>query len=340
MFIPSEIIIGNQKIATLFIVAGFSLLYWLFIVWYEGRKDGFESEKILDLAIISIISGAVVFFLYSIVYKNKVVYNPNSLLLKVDYELMTSLFVFFGSLLPVLFFSKRWNWSKYRLFDIYAMAYALFIFLFGLGRYVVYGDLVFLALSALILPFYLQILRFRGYKYPSGVMFSLFVFFLVAFGVVLLRRNGYLLIYGLLFILGVVNLAVRRKLSMYKRNLPIELINKLKSKLIAKDKGLKESQQLLVKEDPYLQEGRASGNSESMDEAILEDYQKNVTDAGIGIVKRLRLQVKKALAAIRVGKYGICEVCGKSIDTARLKAYPEATKCIECASKVVESDNE
>jgi RNA polymerase-binding transcription factor DksA len=241
---------------------------------------------------------------------------------------------------PVLFFSGKWNWSKYRLFDIYAMAFALFIFFFGIGRFLVYGDVIFLTLSALILPFYLLVLRYRGYRFPSGVIFSLFVLFITVFGLIMIRRNGYLLIYGSLFILSIANLIFRRKRSVYKRNLPAELINSIRSKLLAKDRGLKESQQQLIKEDPYLQEDRATANSESMDEAILEDYQKTVTDAGVGIVRRLRVQVKKALAAIKLGKYGICEVCGLPIDEARLRVYPEATTCIDCSTKISEASNE
>lgn len=340
MIIPPEIMIGSQKITTLLVIALLGLLYWIFVVWYEGRKDGFESEKTMDLAFSSMIVASLGFLLYSSLYKQALIYNPNSLFLKLDYELAVSLVAFLASLLPVLALSKKWNWSKYRLLDIYAMAYALFIFLFGLGRFFIYGDLVFLLLSGLILPLYLLVLRYRGYKFPSGVIFSIFVFFLAVFGLIMLRRNGYLLIYGSLFILCIVNLIFRRKRTMYKRNLPAELINSIRSKLLARDKGLKESQQQLIKEDPYLQEDRASGNSESMDEAILEDYQKTVTDAEMGIVKRLRLQVKRALAAIKLGKYGICEVCGNPIDQARLRAYPEATTCIDCSTKISEAGNE
>ena len=340
MLIPSEILIGGHKVATLLIIAALSLLYWVFIVWYEGRKDGFESDKVLDLAATSIIIGSLFLYFYSLLYKHRIVYNPGSPILKLDYELTGSLLVFIGSLLPVLILSNKWSWSKYRLLDIYAMAYYLFIFLFGLGRFVVYLDIKFLGLSALILPFYLLILRYRGYKYPSGVMFSLFTMFLVVFGVAAMRRSGYLLIYGTLFLLSIVNLFFRSRRSMYKRNLPAEFINALKSKLQAKDKNLKDSQQLLIKEDPYLQPDRASGNSEEMDEAILEDYQKSINDAETSIVKRLRNQVKRALAAIRIGRYGICEVCGNPIDKARLQAYPEATTCIDCASKKSESEDE
>jgi RNA polymerase-binding transcription factor DksA len=340
MLIPSEILIGGHKVATLLIIAALSLLYWVFIVWYEGRKDGFESDKVLDLAAASIIFGFLSFYFYSLLYKHKTIYNPGSLLLKLDYELTGSLLTFIGSLVPVLLLSNKWSWSKYRLLDIYAMAYSLFIFLFGLGRFAVYSDVKFLTLSALILSFYVLILRYRGYKYPSGVMFSLFTMFLVIFGVTAMRRNGYLPVYGILLMLSIVNLFFRSRRSMYKRNLPAEFINALRSKLQAKDKSLKNSQQLLIKEDPYLQQDRASGNSEEMDEAILEDYQKSINDAETNIVKRLRTQVKRALAAIKIGKYGICEVCGNPIDKARLRAYPEATTCIDCANKKSESGDE
>ncbi|GIW69716.1 MAG: hypothetical protein KatS3mg101_0463 [Patescibacteria group bacterium] len=86
-----------------------------------------------------------------------------------------------------------------------------------------------------------------------------------------------------------------------------------------------------MKEDPYLESGRTEGNSEYMDEAILEDTRKSVSDARMGVGSGMLIQVKKALAAIKIGKYGICEVCGKPIDKARLKAYPQATTCLEHA---------
>jgi DnaK suppressor protein len=60
----------------------------------------------------------------------------------------------------------------------------------------------------------------------------------------------------------------------------------------------------------------------------------------MGIVRRLRVQVKRALAAIKLGKYGTCEVCGLPIDPARLRVYPEATTCIECSTKISEAGDE
>jgi len=39
--------------------------------------------------------------------------------------------------------------------------------------------------------------------------------------------------------------------------------------------------------------------------------------------------VLEALARIKNGTYGVCEVCGKPIEEARLNADPAATTCVE-----------
>jgi len=65
----------------------------------------------------------------------------------------------------------------------------------------------------------------------------------------------------------------------------------------------------------------------------LEDGMKELTDTKMGVVKNMRTQLKRALSFLRMGKYGVCEICGKPIDKARLSVYPEATKCVNCSSK-------
>lgn len=120
---------------------------------------------------------------------------------------------------------------------------------------------------------------------------------------------------------------------MAKTLVPDNFVARLKQKLIKKERSLEKTQQQLVREDPYLQPGRDTDNAEVMDE-VTEDTGKTIIDARMGILKRIRIQVKKALTAIKLGKYGICEVCGKPIDRARLSAYPEAMTCISCATDI------
>ena len=50
--------------------------------------------------------------------------------------------------------------------------------------------------------------------------------------------------------------------------------------------------------------------------------------------QKMRLaEIDKALARIESGKYGVCDVCNKSIALERMEAIPHATLCISCQSK-------
>ena len=44
-------------------------------------------------------------------------------------------------------------------------------------------------------------------------------------------------------------------------------------------------------------------------------------------------QIDDALAKMRAGEYGLCEVCGEPIPMERLKALPHSIKCVPCASR-------
>lgn len=43
------------------------------------------------------------------------------------------------------------------------------------------------------------------------------------------------------------------------------------------------------------------------------------------------LAIEAALGRIEKGSYGVCEACGEAIGEARLKAVPEATRCVDCS---------
>ena len=45
-------------------------------------------------------------------------------------------------------------------------------------------------------------------------------------------------------------------------------------------------------------------------------------------------KVITALEKIARGTYGICDVCGRSIKKARLKALPFATLCLACQDRL------
>lgn len=143
------------------------------------------------------------------------------------------------------------------------------------------------------------------------------------------RSPMHLIFYGLLITISIVNLILRERKDPMKTSLPTSFINKIKAILTAKDKELRAEQKLLLDEDPYLSDGRDSDN-EYLDD-VNEDVQKETNDMRLTSVKSMRSGVKKALARIDAGEYGICERCGSSIEQDRLEALPDTSLCSKCA---------
>ena len=113
---------------------------------------------------------------------------------------------------------------------------------------------------------------------------------------------------------------------------PREVLEPVRHYLLEKLSGLTKRKESLEKEDPFLEAGRTDDNA-----AIDTDAAEKVGHMKISAVKqvvdRSMVQVRKALTMIRIGKYGICERCGKMIDTDRLVVFPETTVCVDCEKK-------
>ncbi|MDX1562694.1 MAG: TraR/DksA C4-type zinc finger protein [Gammaproteobacteria bacterium] len=78
------------------------------------------------------------------------------------------------------------------------------------------------------------------------------------------------------------------------------------------------------------------GRSADSQEQAQELENAEVVDAlGNEARHELRL-IAKALDQIKNDNYGFCVDCGKEIPPARLKAYPFAERCIECATAAEE----
>lgn len=85
-------------------------------------------------------------------------------------------------------------------------------------------------------------------------------------------------------------------------------------------------------DDPFKDTDRLMDNA-SPDADAAEQFGHAKTTAIKGEIDKKIKQTKKALGRAKSGKYGICEDCGKLIDTDRLSVYPEATLCTKCAAK-------
>lgn len=114
---------------------------------------------------------------------------------------------------------------------------------------------------------------------------------------------------------------------------PPTLFRDLVIRLWKRSKELKKEEEMVKSADPFMSDERAD-TSEGAD-VTSGDVEKTIQEARLDLIQSARLEIRKALAKVRIGTYGGCEICKKPIDLARLKAFPQATMCFECSNKSV-----
>jgi len=117
-----------------------------------------------------------------------------------------------------------------------------------------------------------------------------------------------------------------------KLKYPAEVLQPVKSHLTSKLSGLERQKKDLVKSDPFEDKNRVLDNA-----AVDADAAEQVGHMEASVLKRSVersiIQVRKALARIKLGRYGVCEKCGQMIDTDRLMVMPEITICLSCEKR-------
>ena len=117
---------------------------------------------------------------------------------------------------------------------------------------------------------------------------------------------------------------------MVMRSFPSKVTKGVEEFLEKKILHLKKSEKELKSNDPFFHPERDSnGPEEDLDEQI--DHFENTVK--VNFIHKQIIQIRKALSRLRIGKYGVCERCGKMIDTDRLAVKPESTLCIDCAKE-------
>lgn len=107
---------------------------------------------------------------------------------------------------------------------------------------------------------------------------------------------------------------------------PAKLVEPVSAFLKEQLGKLETQKKKITREDPFRNSGRMSNNA-SPDTDAEEQFGHARTSAIREQIDRRIIQTKKALTMIKIGKYGICEDCGRMIDTDRLMIYPDATLC-------------
>lgn len=117
-----------------------------------------------------------------------------------------------------------------------------------------------------------------------------------------------------------------------KISFPAGVLKPIKQFLHLEAKKLEERKKVLEKEDPFADAERLTDNA-ATDSDAREQFGHARIEAMKKEIDRRLIDIRKALTKIKIGKYGICEKCGKMVDTDRLMIKPEATLCIECERK-------
>lgn len=112
-------------------------------------------------------------------------------------------------------------------------------------------------------------------------------------------------------------------------NLPTRLLLPIKEFLEKQLIVFKRQKKQLKKDDPFFSDGRTSDNS--LEEDLDEQIGHFDNEVQVKFLSKQIAQLRTALTRIKIGKYGICEKCGKMIDTDRLAIKPDATTCIKCS---------
>lgn len=324
--------IYNFELSTFGLFVFLGILFMLYVVWKEATKDGFDEERIFDLVILTTFFSLLFSRIFFAIFGG----FPLLEILKFAYEIWrpgNNIYgIFFGFLLAIYFFCKRWSFSLYRILDIFSLGITFGFSIVVLAFVGLQQRFEFLIGFALWMFLYVFLSKYRNNKVKSGHTFSIFLSMNSLLGLFFFNERFYLPLYLIFITLSIAILVLRERKETKMQVFSAEFLKQIKSKLLEKNIRLKRQEQELKNEDPYLQQGRVDDNASFVDDAY-EYIAKENQEATLGFVTSTRIQIKRALAKMKIGKYGICEVCNRSIDKARLEIYPEATTCVEHAKE-------
>lgn len=119
--------------------------------------------------------------------------------------------------------------------------------------------------------------------------------------------------------------------------IPHRILKPVEDYLKHQQKKLEIRKKNLEKEDPYIDTTRVNDNAAIDTDAAEEVGHERVSALRAEIDKTL-VRIRKALTRIRVGKYGLCQKCGKMIDTDRLAIDPTIRYCIKCQKQIIDKE--
>lgn len=233
--IPINLGSYNFSISIFGILLFIGLLLVFFVVWKEGREDGFDSEKLFDMFITSLFFAVVlsrVFYAFNHALSAEEFYGHIYKFWLPGFNILGGVI---GFLIPVFILAKIWNWSLYRLLDVFSLGSLLGLSVVSLS-YIALElrfELLF-AFSAWILLFVL-LSKLRNKHIDSGYTFSIFLITGAVLKHIFFKDVGNLNFTVALVTLSLVVFIFRWRLSSYDGAHIRKIIKRVK-KQVAKQK--------------------------------------------------------------------------------------------------------
>lgn len=193
------------------------LAYFLatFILWREGKRQGYNEEKLLDFSVLSLVSALIGGRIYYVILNwNIFLDEPVNI-----FAFWQGGFAFHGSLLAVLlvgmYFILRWKWSFFQVADIASIAAAGAMVMGKVGAF--FAGVDFGSVSGL--PWAVEFPNLIGARHPvqlyeAGTYFVIFVILYILFFRILGSRN---MVSGTVFFTFMITTSIARALLEFFR---------------------------------------------------------------------------------------------------------------------------
>lgn len=334
---------GGFHFQTIWLFVIFGFLIFGYLVFLQSEDQLLPTTKIFDVVLISGFLG----FIVSRTTEAFIEFGSISFFQFLKFwEINQTYFwgAVFTSFFTLLFFSKKFRLPQAKVIDIVSLSLPPTLALFYLGRIFelgitpvnIFAPVWFLVISAIFL------------KTSKRIQFPLFYFLITALAIsashlifeIFEPQAGPKRIINFLvsaLVLTTANVMFYKGMSRenFRENLKMfagKTLEKIKRRLQKQSQTLETEIASLKKDDPFLAEGREVSREAGDDAAELEGHER-ITVVRENLKTGL-VQVRKALAAIGLGKYGKCERCGRPIEARRLKVLPQATLCFSCEREV------
>ena len=342
--------LGPITIYSFGLLLAISVLVCSFLIWKRARQNALSDEKIIDVFILSLSSLVVggrlihVFLNWSF-FQN----DAGRVFLLLKYPGLS-----FGggiavALVVATLLSGLNGVNPWLLLDIFSFAFSVAaIFGFGgcyldgcMANFPALTPLILMVVSALIT----LVLWFIDHRVkstislsklhhkPGFIFLSYLQFITISFLILSYanRKNGFWA-FGAVFAVSLIIFLVRYREIIRMVKFPSTVLSQIGDYLEDRRKDIEKKLQELKKEDPFEDKtrllDRASDDSEAQSKAGHERVTALQKQLNVALI-----ETKKALTKIKIGKYGMCENCGKMIDTDRLAAMPTARLCVSCEKK-------